>query len=682
MKPHSLNLYAVFHLNLMYSSIEVEQRPQVIQRCYWPLLRLVQRTGIPLGIEASGYTLEQIALLDPAWMRMFRELVSRGTCEFVGCGYAQLIGPLVPAQVNRMNHVCGHEVYERLVGMRPCVALVSEQAYSAGLIEHYRQAGYRAIIMDWEKPSRQHPEWNPEWRYYPQYVCGPQGEQIALIWNKSLAFQKFQRYAHGEMDWQSYEAFLCSRLSTGDRSLAIYGNDAEIFDFRPSRYRTEPGLCQQGEWERIEHALIRLQSDDRFRIIRPSEVLAFLVAPEGGRRLQLEAAENPIPVKKQVKYNIIRWAVTGRDDAGSNQACWRIYEALCERGDATDDDWKALCYLWSSDFRTHITRSRWMMFLEQLRNCEARLGIVPSITSPIFTYPLEPLSTHLLSHQQCRVEQTGSLLRVETPEIILLINCRRGLAIDGLWNKAIPDASIIGTLPHGYYDDIEMGADYYSGHVVLEAPAQPKVTDLSEVNPEIRFGTGEDLMIVGGTVETNLGPIQKRLVVERSGAVRLAYRFDWKQVPAGAFRLGYVTLNPEAFDPDQLAAETHNGGYDTEVFRVGERTVDHGRPVSFLVSATTGFGMTGGSFVIGDDRLKVHIEHQQAHGYVIPLLTCFKVGESYFCRACFSATEFDDTSADPIRPKIPREYMFRVTTKLHGVDGLAMAHKAIAAGVA
>ena len=33
---HRLNLYAVFHLNLTYSSIEEEQHSDVIRRCYWP----------------------------------------------------------------------------------------------------------------------------------------------------------------------------------------------------------------------------------------------------------------------------------------------------------------------------------------------------------------------------------------------------------------------------------------------------------------------------------------------------------------------------------------------------------------------------------------------------------------------------------------------------------------------
>jgi hypothetical protein len=64
MKP--LGLYSIFHLNLMFSSIEAEQRAEVIARCYWPLLKLIRQRQLPIGIEATGYTLETIAAIDPA----------------------------------------------------------------------------------------------------------------------------------------------------------------------------------------------------------------------------------------------------------------------------------------------------------------------------------------------------------------------------------------------------------------------------------------------------------------------------------------------------------------------------------------------------------------------------------------------------------------------------------------
>ena len=183
-----LRLYAVFHLNIAYSSIEEEDRPAVIRRCYWPLLAMARDFQLPIGIEASGYTLEVIAQIDPAWLTELRQLTTTGPCEFLGSGYAQLIGPLVPAEVNAANLRLGHQVYERLLGSRPSTALVNEQAYSAGILRHYLDAGYQAIMMEWDNPARNHPEWDSEYRYFPQYACGQHEEVIPLIWNKSIAF--------------------------------------------------------------------------------------------------------------------------------------------------------------------------------------------------------------------------------------------------------------------------------------------------------------------------------------------------------------------------------------------------------------------------------------------------------------------------------------------------------------
>ncbi|MEA3643542.1 MAG: hypothetical protein VBE63_26965 [Lamprobacter sp.] len=62
-----LDLYSFFHLNLAYSAIEEEDRPRVIERCYWPLLRLARWRGLPFGVELSGFTLECMAEIDSAW---------------------------------------------------------------------------------------------------------------------------------------------------------------------------------------------------------------------------------------------------------------------------------------------------------------------------------------------------------------------------------------------------------------------------------------------------------------------------------------------------------------------------------------------------------------------------------------------------------------------------------------
>ena len=72
----ALNLFSIFHLNLAFSSIDEEKRPEVIRRCYWPLLRLAEKLNFPLGIEASAYTLETInaGTVVPRSRRVLREV--------------------------------------------------------------------------------------------------------------------------------------------------------------------------------------------------------------------------------------------------------------------------------------------------------------------------------------------------------------------------------------------------------------------------------------------------------------------------------------------------------------------------------------------------------------------------------------------------------------------------------
>ena len=85
--------YLVFHLNLSFSSIEEEDRMDVINCCYYPLLKLIEETNFPIGIELTGLTLNEIEKLDRGWISKFKELLHSGRCELIGSGYCQIIGP-------------------------------------------------------------------------------------------------------------------------------------------------------------------------------------------------------------------------------------------------------------------------------------------------------------------------------------------------------------------------------------------------------------------------------------------------------------------------------------------------------------------------------------------------------------------------------------------------------------
>ena len=354
----TLHAFALFHLNLAFSSIEEEQRAIVVRDCYRPLLALAQRH--PIGIEATAYTLEAIRTCDPAWLEDLAALIRNGRVEFIGSGHAQAIGPLLPADVVAANLRLGNLAYREMLGVTPKLALVNEQAYAGGLVAQYLDAGYEALLADWDNVANFHPNWLPEFRYGPQRALGSDGRDIGLIWTNTVAFQKLQRLAHDDITLDDYLSFVAGQRGENDRTLCLYASDAEIFGFRPGRYRTEEANQGGREWQRMAEALAGVAALKDVKLVLPSETLK--VQTTGShQKLRLETAAYPVPVKKQRKYNLTRWAVTGRDDIGVNAACQRIYAALKKNG-SPDTDWRELCRLWASDFRTHITEARWQGF--------------------------------------------------------------------------------------------------------------------------------------------------------------------------------------------------------------------------------------------------------------------------------------------------------------------------------
>lgn len=660
----TLQLFNFFHLNLAYSAIEEEDRERVVKQCYWPLLRLVEARPICTGIELSGFTLETILAIDPAWVEKFRALIERRRCELLGCGYAQVISPLCPPTLTRANLRIGQETYQRLLGRAPSIALLNEQAFSSGIIPLYEEAGYQAVIMEWNNPARGHPEWDSEWRYYPQRAIGANGRSMPLIWNKSIAFQKFQRYAHGEMELDEMLAYIRSHKGEQARSLALYGNDAEIFDFRPGRYMTEAPLQSHSEWARIEELYVALLSDDSVKLVSPGDLLSVTDQECAGHELRLETPAQPVPVKKQNKYNLVRWAVSGRDDLRINTRCWRIFSAMEHSEDVAEEDWKDLCFLWSSDFRTHITEKRWQRYVDRLRAVEARWCLPKSSADTKVGDSFEgcrsgvgaqgaksvragddsrEMRSGRVMDQDARWHRKGRFLEFRGQRLSLRFNCLRGLALDAFVDGEISERPLFGTLHHGHFDDIHWGADYYSGHLVFESPGRHKVTDLAPVEPEIL--NAETSVEVRCQVNTPLGVVRKVWCIDDAkGCVCLTYCLDWRESVVGSLRLGHVTLIPEAFTRDTLVYRAHNGGEALESFMLHGHEVDHGRPVSFLVSASQALGLTGGVAEMGDSVKGVRVRFRKSEAALIGLVTHREIDDTHFTRLSLSARELDDTS--------------------------------------
>lgn len=632
-------VYTVWHLNLSYSSLEYSQHQEVIDKCYSPILELLENGPYKFGIEASASTLERINELDPEWIHRLKRLIGEKKAELVGSGYAQIIGPLVPAKLNQMNIRIGNDAYSKILGAIPSIFLLNEQVFSPGLLDVYAGEGVSAIIMEWENPYSYNIAWDRKLRLKPQLGKGIQ-YSMPIIWNHSVAFQKLQRMAHGDITINEWTEWFSKEIyDTSDYALCIYGGDAETFDFRAKRYLTE-SANQKGEWERIKVAFDEIINMG-ISFVLPKEVLEASSFVDG-KEISLSNAKIPLPTKKQTKYNPLRWAVGGRDAFLANATCEKILKILdSNQKESTYSNWKRLLELWGSDFRTHITELRWKEWKLESTNFLRTLELSSKSNESYLDDP--NVAKHLNSFE---ILETEGFLTVRSNFLECILNTKRGLAIESCSFAQIGADSLFGTIHHGDLHHIDWNADFYSGEFVVDLPGLHKVTDLEKVVPEILLN--EDCVVISASIETRLGPIVKTLTFSnfRNPSLTLAYKLNWSIIPPCTMRFGDVILNSKSFETESLFVETHNGGFDPDHFLIGNTEIDHGKYWSPLISARNCFGATEGMIKIGDKTKALIIRFNKSESALPVLLTNANVMDDQFTRLQFTARELDDTSAN------------------------------------
>lgn len=633
--------YLIFHLNLAFSSIPTGARTEVIRKCYWPLLDLIEDTGIPIGIELTGWTLQQISELDPAWVERFRYLLTAHRCELIGSGWSQLIGPLVPYEVNCSNQKMGLEAYRKVLGVSPRIVLVNEMAFSTGMVDVYTKAGYEGIVMDRDNVRLALGLNHTPISATPTHAMGFGDVSIPMLWSDSIFFQRLQRVVHGDIPVSEYMKYVKQRAESDNVVLPLYCNDTEIFDYRPGRFTTESRLHPEGEWVRLKRVCNRLQEDLKLDWLSPGEALDIQSATPNPNIMRLTSVSQPIPVKKQAKYNINRWAVTGRDDLWLNSSCHRVYQSLMKNEEKCVDTWKELCELWASDLRTHITDDRWKNSLSRLSKLTHQLQD-RQITGSKKNQHVQN-KTDLSEDIHLEKDNEDIYWTIKTPNIHLVLNARRGLTIKSLSFKSQNFEPLIGTLSQGYFNSIELGADFYSGGVIIEMPGERiRVTDLEWVKPEIEQLDSQ--IIIKANIYVGHGTIRKTIVIDnQEEQIKLGYDFEEWARPLGIVRVGNLTLMPASYS-QPINLHCTNGGQMTESFRL-DKNVNHGRAASTFVSSTAALGATEGKVKIKDsNNLGFVVKWDPAICAAIPMLHYQSSRDSYLARIYFSLCELDDTS--------------------------------------
>ena len=633
--------YFVFHLNLAFSSVDKGSWSTIVDRCYWPLLEIISDLQVPLGIELSGWTLNGIQETCPKWVVKFRQLLAEGKCELIGSGYCQIIAPLVPYDVNIQNHRIGLDIYQRLLGVRPNIALVNEMTFSDSVVDLLAEVGYSGFIMErdniqlalareYELPSE-----------LPGVAKGVDSAELPVLWADSILFQKLQHISHGNISMDDYVGFIRTRIATGDFLFPLYSNDAETFDFRPGRFKEESQENASGEWAIIRKVMENLKSELGFEYVLPSIALNLQHRAISSKALAFTSAGYPIPVKKQPKYNIARWAVTGRDDTWLNTMCFRIYNKLVNAADVKSASWINLCELWASDLRTHVTEERWSDCKAKVANTLMALELPNRFGLKEERYQIIDSAHDVIAKTgvNCRIYGDGIYLLLETASTKLVINLRRGMAIDSLCFKSHGGESCLGTIKHGHLTSIAQGADYYSGGIVIESPvSQSKTTDLHPVTPTYLVSKNGDLTIKA-EILTSSGKFTKFIKLSRSlEQIKISYQMSELSRTISSVKLGNFTLSPQ-FSRAFKSYSCNVGGAKQRVFEVTNK-FQQSLPATRFVSSSRGFAATTGQLSLDCSNKSIYLSWDPSE--CAPL--SFIDHDRDFTRLSFSVSEIDETS--------------------------------------
>ena len=581
---------------------------------------MVEELKIKLGFEFPAKTLEIINNLDPKLLSKIKELQDKGMIEIIGSGYTQNIFPLIPAEVNAKCLEFGNEVYIKLLGKQPEIALANEQVYSKSLPKLYLDAGYKALIIEWVNAYATNRDLK-SLRYSCPIIKG--NEQIRVLWNNFKCFQKLQRYVYGDFNIDEYLKFVMSNFSKKeDRVLNIYGNDMEVFDFRPKDVTClHSGGIKFPEIVRIKRMFADLLKRPEIEFILPSEAINKKSSEEV---YDVCSSEYPIITKKQEKYNVTRWAVCGKNNYISNTLCYKAYKLL--KGGGSSEQWKRLVEYWASDNRTHTYCARYNGFREGVKDLIKELEV--------------PGNKILEKKPSIEVPMEGI---IETPTIRLELNKKKGGTIKSLIFKQISEIPLIATIPPEYFDDVRYTVDLFSGGTIMFIGEKQK-TDLSDTNIRA-FDKGDYIKVMcKNKLQEGLSLRKEYKVFKKESRVDLIIKINVKKrINPYYFRTGIITIHPKAFRKNELYYGVHNGGYSMEKYHLKE-PIDQLDTVEMRVSSKHCLGSTEEVLEIGDRKKRLIIKTDKSILYSVPLLKFERIDDDYILRIFNSIIEKDNTS--------------------------------------
>ncbi len=479
------------------------------------------------------------------------------------------------------------------------------------------------------------------------HAVGSNKKRILVIWADSIFFQKFQRYCHNELSIDEYLNEMQHQIRNYVGAIPIYANDAEIFNFRPGRFKEEPELKKLDEWQRISKLTTHLQDRLKIEFVSIDSLIIKKNYRNKYKAERINSISMPVPVKKQPKYNISRWAVTGRDDFTLNTYCHKIYNHFEKNKINKIDKWKELLNFWSSDLRTHIEEKRWRKIKKDMQTYLVRSKILDVTVKKNIKkkYFIKGYNNKIIPCLGYNLNKKNEKLEISNNKFSMHLNCNKGLTLDNIKFKSHKnDKELIGSLPHGFLNSIEYGADFYSASILIESISERKrYTDLRKVEEKIFIKDNE--LYISCTIPFAYGKLIKSYVLNKgSDRVRIIYDLKNWQVKNSIIRLGnFIIKNPER--KKIMSIVTNTGGKKDEHFALNEY-FNHSAPVSALVSATTGLPSNEGKIRFHCGNNTLNFSWDPSASAVMPMIKNMRTNPIDFTRLIFSISEVDDTFKD------------------------------------
>ena len=491
-----------FILIYRFHQLKKDQK-KIIFDCYYPILKLAEKKSIPIAIELSAWTLQKIKEFDRNFIFYLKKLINEKKIEIIGSGYCQIIGPLIPYKVNLWNQEIGIKLYKDILGVKPSYVLVNEMTMSDSMIQLYQKFNYKGIFLELENIEFAiKKKINP--KKYDRYCAISQKNfSLPIFWTETILFQKLQRHIHDEINESEYLNFV-NKISNNKSPLAIYSNDAEVFNFRPGRFKEEKKI-DTDEWLKFEKIIEKLKR--KISIKLPSN----LKKNKKDILLKVNSSSFPVTVKKQLKYNLSRWAVSGQNSLKLNSLCFKFFNQNKYTNNIQTK--KNILEFWASDLRTHTRIGRWNNNITKIKS------------------KLKKKRDKKIKYKKININNLISydenffLMKIKTEKIQLVLNLKKGLAINSLSFKKNNFMKNIGTIKQGFFSSIKYGVDLFSGNFVGEVlEKKQKFTDLINLKPKIM--SVKDYLIISSEIKLEFGKLKKTYWINlKSEEVKISLKF-------------------------------------------------------------------------------------------------------------------------------------------------------------